>query len=181
MQWNEIKQNSGGGSIGLIAALSAITMLFAAFSSAYIVRRGLGNDWEPISLPKIVVVAPFLLLLGSVFLEYGWRGRSRSKMVRGSLFTAAGLGALFVCAQVYGWLKLSAGVSIPTHPAATFFCIFSVSFSAFVSGGIVALIVKIGSLWGKARGQLPSKNVIYYWHYLSLLGLYLLGLLYWGN
>jgi cytochrome c oxidase subunit III len=176
MQRNEIKQISGGSSIGLIAALSAITMLFAAFSSAYIVRRGLGNDWAPLSLPKIIVLTPFLLILGSVFLEYGWKGGR--KIVSWSSSTAAGLGTLFVCAQIYGWLKLSAGVRIPTHPAATFFCIFSVSFCLFVSGGIVALIASLGR---GARDELYSKNVIYYWHYLSLLWLYLLGLLYWGN
>jgi cytochrome c oxidase subunit III len=176
MESNEIKQISGGNSIGLIAALSAITMLFAAFSSAYIVRRGLGNDWAPLSLPKIIALTPFLLILGSVFLEYGWKGKG--KIVYWSLSTAAALGTLFVCAQIYGWLKLSAGVRIPTHPAATFFCIFSVSFCLFVSGGIVALIASLGR---GARGELHSKNVIYYWHYLSLLWLYLLGLLYWGN
>src|SRR5262245_41842483 len=93
---DEIKQTSAGSSIGLIAALSAITMLFAAFSSAYIVRRGLGNDWAPLSFPKIVVVTPFLLILGSVFLEFGWKSRIRRK-VYWSLSTAAGLGTLFVC------------------------------------------------------------------------------------
>ena len=178
MERNEIKQTSGGGSIGLIAALSAITMLFAAFSSAYIVRRGLGKDWAPLSLPKIIVVTPLLLILGSIFLEYGWKGRNSRKIIYRSLATAAGLGMLFVCAQIYGWLKLSAGVRIPTHPAATFFCIFSVTFCVFVSGGIIALIA---SLARGARAELHSKNVIFYWHYLSLLWLYLLGLLYWGN
>jgi len=177
MERNEIKQTSSVSAIGLIAALSAITMLFAAFSSAYIVRRGLGNDWEPLALPKIIAVTPFLLILGSVFLEYGGKGKGGRKFVW-SLSTAAGLGALFVCAQIFGWLKLSAGVRIPTHPAATFFCIFSVSISLFVSGGIVALLASLGR---GARGELHSKNVIYYWHYLSLLWLYLLGLLYWGN
>gem|GEM_PF-2064047 len=177
MQRNEINQTSGGSAIGLIAALSAITMLFAAFTSAYIVRRGLGNDWAPISLLRIIFVTPLLLICGSALLEFGWKDKRR-KIVFLGFYTAAFLGTLFICAQIYGWLKLSEVVRIPTHPAATFFCIFSVSFCTFLSGGIVALIASLGR---RACSELHSKNVIYYWHYLSVLWLYLLGLFYWGN
>jgi cytochrome c oxidase subunit III len=177
MHQNEINQTTCGSSIGLIAALSAITMLFAAFTSAYTVRRGLGSDWEPFSLPKILVVTPFLLICGSVLLKIGWKGR-RKRTVYLSIYGASFLGMLFLLAEVYAFLKLSEAGRISVYPAAAFFCIFSGSFCVFLVGGIAALL---GSLGRGARGNLLSKNVVYYWHYLSVLWLYLLGLLYWGN
>jgi cytochrome c oxidase subunit III len=159
--------------IGLIAALSAITMLFAAFTSAYIVRRGLGDDWTPISLPPILVFTPILLSSGSLLLEIGWKRRAMSIW-----YGAALLAALFLVAQVYAWMDLANRVQISAHPATSFFRIFSGSFSVFVFGGIIALV---RSALRGARGILPSRNVIYYWHYLSLLWIYLLCLLYWGK
>ncbi|MBO0723310.1 MAG: hypothetical protein J2P41_20980 [Blastocatellia bacterium] len=174
MQQNEIKRKTGGSSIGLIAALSAISMLFAAFSSAYLVRRGLGGDWEPLSLPGFF--SPLLLILGSVVLEIGWKG-GRKKL---GIYVAVMLGMLFLYSQVYAILKLSKlsklSGAVPISTAAAFFCILSGSFCVFLVGGIAALIGSLG------RGShLTSKNVVYYWHYLSVLWLYLLGLLYWGN
>lgn len=168
--------NNRGMSIGLIAALSAITMLFAAFTSAYVVRRGLGNDWAPLSFPQILAATPLLLVAGSICLEIGWRNRAKKNVFRNYCYGAALLGTLFLAAQVYVWMNLSQnGVQISTHPAAAFFYIFSGIFCVFVLGGVVALI------WKGLQGVLHSKNVVYYWHYLSVFWLYLLGLLYWGK
>lgn len=169
--------NSHAISIGLIAALSAITMLFAAFTSAYIVRRGLGDDWIPLSLPRMLVLTPILLIAGSIFLEIGWRRRTQKNVFRNSICVAL-LGTLFLAAQIFVWVELGKGVQISAHPGASFYCIFSVSFCIFVFGGIVTVIWS--GLRG-ARGILHSKNVIYYWHYLSVLWLYLLGMIYWGK
>jgi cytochrome c oxidase subunit III len=170
------RSNSQAISIGLMAALSAITMLFAAFTSAYIVRRGLGDDWMPLSLPRMLVLTPILLIAGSIFLEIGWR-RTKKNVFRNSICVAL-LGMLFLAAQIFVWVELSKGVQISAHPGASFFCIFSVSFCVFVFGGIVTVIWS--GLRG-ARGILHSKNAIYYWHYLTVLWLYLLGMIYWGK
>ncbi|MBO0800112.1 MAG: hypothetical protein J2P31_14930 [Blastocatellia bacterium] len=173
MQKNEMKRTTAGGSIGLIAALSAITMLFAAFTSAYIVRRGLGSDWEPLSLPGFLSVTPFLLILGSVVLEIGWKGGKKKT----GIYVAAILGMLFLYLLVSAFLKLSKlSGTMGNSTAAAFFCILSGSFCVFLVGGIAALIGRLGR-----SGDLPSKNIVYYWHYLSVLWLYLLGLLYWEN
>jgi cytochrome c oxidase subunit III len=177
MQQNEVtvRPAKSSFSIGLLAALSAITMLFAAFTSAYVVRRGLGNDWAPLSLPGILFITPVLLICGSISLEIGWK--YRKKFFR-SCFAAATFGTLFLAAQFFGWMNLGDGVRISTQPAAAFYYIFSGLFCLFVWCGVVASIRS--GLQG-AGGALQSKNIIYYWHYLSLLWLYLLGLLYWGN
>lgn len=163
-------------STGLLAFLAAITMLFAAFTSAYVVRRGLSNDWVPLSLPGILMLTPLLLIAGSGCLEIGRRQSIPNNVFRNCCLGAALLGMLFLALQVYGWMDLSKnGVQMSTHPAAAFFYIFSGLFGVFVLGGIVA------SIWKGLQRVLHSKNVVYYWHYLSVLWLYLLGLLYWGK
>src|SRR5213593_886612 len=54
---------------GLMVLLAAVVMFFAALTSAFIVRRGLSNDWIHIGLPRIVWLNTALLLASSVALE----------------------------------------------------------------------------------------------------------------
>src|SRR3990172_4302090 len=65
---------------GMGMALLAIAMLFVAFTSAYIVRGGLSNDWVPIELPPLVWLNTGLLLASRLTMErtrralnQGWR------------------------------------------------------------------------------------------------------------
>ena len=53
---------------GMWLALSAITMMFVAFASAYIVRGGLSDDWQPIELPPLLWLNAAVLLLSSLTL-----------------------------------------------------------------------------------------------------------------
>src|SRR5512140_822107 len=66
--------------LGLAVGLAAVVMLFVSFTSAYIVRQGLGNydgatntyvsDWRPITLPMtLLIINSLLLLASSVTLE----------------------------------------------------------------------------------------------------------------
>ena len=45
---------------GLFVLLAATTMAFAAFTSAYVVRRGMSNDWIAFPLPRILWVTSCL-------------------------------------------------------------------------------------------------------------------------
>ena len=63
---------------GIWIALAPIVMMFVAFSSAYIVRRGLGDDWQPLELPSILWLNTVLLAASSLALE-----RSRDCLNRG--------------------------------------------------------------------------------------------------
>ena len=54
---------------GLAVLLTATTMVFAAFTSAFWVRRGLSNDWTPTPLPRVLWVNTAVLLASSGVLE----------------------------------------------------------------------------------------------------------------
>jgi len=73
--------------IGMFFALAAVVMLFVSFTSAYIVRQGVGTwsdasaryvtDWQPISLPPILWINTIILLASSFTLAMARRVLSR--------------------------------------------------------------------------------------------------------
>lgn len=144
------------GSTGLMALIAAITMLFAAFASAYIVRRGLAGDWTPVPLPWEFPAGVLIMIAGSFLLKAGWRR------------SVAGLGVLFVLMQAFGLHKLAgSGLSIAASPAAAFISVLAATFAVFVLGAAVAMI------------SVPRLRLVtVYWHYLTAVWLYLIILLY---
>src|SRR5579862_2821652 len=58
---------------GIWVALAAITMSFAALTSALVVHQGAGINWQPITLPPILFANTFVLLASSITLEIGRR------------------------------------------------------------------------------------------------------------
>ncbi len=138
-------------STGLIAGLAAVTMLFAAFSSAYIVRRGLSSDWRPLDLPHNIWVSPLAVVLGAAALMWGHR---RSAIIFGVI------GGLAI---VESWRELAmAGVSAESSARAAFFYIFSGGFLLCLILGIIALV----------KGGTRSTSL--YWRYLAGLWMWLL-------
>src|SRR4051794_13804815 len=63
----------GASFLGLYILLAASTMLFAAFTSAMVVRRGMSDDWVPIHKPAVLWVNTGVLLASSVALELARR------------------------------------------------------------------------------------------------------------
>src|SRR6202789_4623093 len=53
--------------------LFAVTMMFAAFTSALVVRKGSSQDWQSFTLPPILYLNTLILLLSSVTLEVARR------------------------------------------------------------------------------------------------------------
>ena len=60
-------------STGIWVVLFAITMMFAAFTSALVVRKGSSLDWQSFTLPSILYFNTLLLLASSVTLEVSRR------------------------------------------------------------------------------------------------------------
>src|ERR1700722_8920433 len=56
-------------STGIWVALAAITMTFAAFTSALIVRQGGSSDWQHFTLPSVLYLNTLIIFASSVALE----------------------------------------------------------------------------------------------------------------
>src|SRR2546422_11416433 len=58
---------------GISLGLAAILMFFMALTSAYIVRKGFGGDWQALRLPPILLLNTAVLLLSSLTIEIARR------------------------------------------------------------------------------------------------------------
>ena len=133
---------------GTVAGLSAVTMLLAALLSAYVVRRGTGEDWTPLSIPMLLYLSVVPAMAVSLMVH---------KRVR---FAAAAMATLFIAMHVFAWRELTPfGVA-----GRDFLLIFSVILVAYAACGVAALL---------ARGIATV-----YWHYLTVVSAILLAVLY---
>jgi len=64
-----VKSSPPPASTGIWVGLAAITMTFAAFTSALIVRQGASNDWHHFTLPRILYLSSLIIIVSSLTLE----------------------------------------------------------------------------------------------------------------
>ena len=146
---------------GLMAGLAAITMLFAAFTSAYVVRRGFSADWLGLSLPSIAYANLGPLAATSVILAVG---RRRGSMINVFLAGGATFGLLACVCQILAWRSAS-----EVGPATAFFRVISGFFLVFLIVGVAALLYRTY----RPCGSSISSHLLY-WLYLCGLWIYLL-------
>ena len=172
---------------GLYVLLAASTMLFAAFTSAMVVRRGLSDDWVSMPKPGILLVNTGVLLASSLALELARRALKSGGRARFNGWWTAGtaLGMLFLAGQAIAWNQLSAGgVFISTNPSSSFFYVLTVAHAVHLLGGVSALFyVDVQALrlsLGPAKRTAIDISAIF-WHFLDGLWLFLMVLFYvWG-
>lgn len=168
--------------LGLLVGLGGITMLFAAFTSAYIVRSG-GTDWTPLELPPVLWLNTLLIAASSATLEAARRAfdRGRLSAFRSWSAATAALGTGFLAGQYAGWLQLNAaGVYLQSHPKSSFFFVLTGVHGVHLIAGVIALLVLFGlAAAGRltpGRTDAPTLTAIY-WHFTGGLWVYLLAVL----
>src|ERR1041385_4383663 len=129
------------GQIGLWILLTAIVMLFAGLSSAYIVLRGVPS-WQNIELPSLLWPNTAVLLLSSVAVELSRRAIRRNDIQSMKLWLTVGgvLGFGFLAGQLAAWRQLvNAGVYLPSTQQSSFFYILTGLHGLHLLVGIVGL------------------------------------------
>ena len=176
-------------STGIWVVLFAITMMFAAFTSALVVRKGSSLDWRHFALPSILYFNTFLLLMSSVTLEVARRRvasfmgglRKANENPERWLYITLFLGLLFVAGQYIAWRQLSAqGVFLATNPSSSFFYVLTAAHALHVLGGLGGIIFVIRKLNQHALRRNTLVATTRYWHFMDVLWIYLL-LLLWMN
>jgi cytochrome c oxidase subunit III len=168
--------------IGLWVLLTAVIMLFAGLTSAYIVLRGVPT-WQNIQLPSLLWPNTFVLLFSSFTLELakGAIRKNRIATMNRWLGLSALLGMLFIAGQLAAWRQLvHAGVYLPSTLQSGFFYILTGLHGLHITGGVVAM----GFVMAKAaRNRLTAFNhqalklCTTYWHFMDGLWVYLFVLL----
>jgi cytochrome c oxidase subunit 3 len=152
-------------------ALAAITMLFIAMTSAYVVRLGFDPNWRAIRMPPILLVNTVVLLASSVTMEKARRAPG-AKWFMVTLL----LGLSFLGGQLAAWRQLSmAGIYLGTNPHSSFFYLLTGLHGLHLLGGVAALSHVVFSQMNRERWV---DVTALYWHFMDGLWIYLVALLF---
>jgi len=169
---------------GVWIGIFAITMSFAAFTSALFVRQGSG-DWIHVVLPRLVYMNTGVLLLSSLTLEMSRRAfagapkGNAGALRRSVLWLGITLvfGFAFVAGQYQVWKQLAAqGLYLATTSNSSFLYVLTGVHALHVLGGIAGLLRLLARMTRK-QITLPMSsvaNTAIYWHFMGILWLYLL-------
>jgi cytochrome c oxidase subunit 3 len=176
---------------GVWVGIAAISMAFAAFTSALLVRQGATPDWHHFALPRILYLNTVVLLMSSGTMALAARRLSAAWELAadrppGAVGMSAGvawlvltlaLGLVFVGGQLLAWRSLAAqGLFLATNPSSSFFYVFTAAHAIHLLGGIIALgylLLRVRA--GNARPpERALAAVSLYWHFMDVLWLYLL-------
>ena len=173
-------------STGIWVGLAAITMTFAAFTSALVVRQGGAQDWRHFTLPPVLYLNTLVIVISSITLEIARRriaafmGGQKDQAANPArwLYITLFLGLLFVAGQTFAWLQLKAqGFGLATNISYSFFYVLTVAHALHVFGGLGGLIRVIAKLHNSALRRSTLDATSRYWHFMGVLWVYLLLLL----
>jgi cytochrome c oxidase subunit 3 len=163
----------------------SIIMLFAAFTSAYIVRRAEGN-WLEFDLPSLFWVNTIILLLSSASMHWSLilAKKDNIDLLKVAVVITSVLGFAFLVGQVYAWKDLVAAsvwfAGDQSNPAGSFLYVITGLHAVHLISGIIFLAIVLVSTF---RLKIHSKRLVRiemcatYWHFLDILWLYLFGFL----
>ena len=180
---------------GMLVAVSAIGMSFAAFTSAMFVRQDSSTDWQHFQLPYVLYLNTLILIGSSVTLQLSrqrfsampqaaQRAVTPVKVLLASgiywLYLTAALGLIFVLGQILAWRNLAAqGLFLATNPSSSFFYLFTALHAVHLLGGMGGLFYVLRKLIrnGGVADTSGLSAFSIYWHFMDLLWVYLLLLL----
>jgi cytochrome c oxidase subunit III len=163
----------------LWVGIGSLLMMFAGFTSAYIVKRNQAN-WQTFDLPQFFWYSTVAILLSSatIFLAEKAFKQRQMKKYRSLLSATVLLGVLFIVFQVLGFLQLwEKGVTLQANVSYSFMYVIVILHGAHVVGGLVALVVlfaKAFSTKTRIYNSVPVELVSTYWHFVDILWIYLL-------
>lgn len=159
----------------------SVVMLFGAWTSAYIVKRG-EPGWSSFELPGQFWVSSAIIVLSSLTMVWAQlsAGRDRLDQTKLALGITTALGVAFLVAQWLAWGKMVemnyyfAGRG--SNSSSSFIYVLTGFHGLHIISGIVVLVIAMIATF---RYKVHSKNMLRldlcatYWHFLGGLWLYL--------
>ena len=165
----------------LILLIFSIIMMFAAFTSGYIVRRDEGN-WREFDLPVGLLYNTLIIALSSAAMQWAYFSARKDEIKRTNLGLGLTLllGLAFLVGQLGVWSDLVAGNTffggMDANPSGSFvYVLMGVHAFHLVTGLVFVAVVLVRSLNYQihSRALLSIGNATLYWHFLGGLWLYL--------
>lgn len=173
--------------------MASLTMLFAALTSAYIVRYEAGN-WTEFQIPRAFFISAVLLLVSSGTIWWAVKSFKTGNLAnyRLALSLTFTLSLAFCASQYIGWKALqNIGIYIEGNPSGSFLYVISFIHVAHVAVGMLLLsgtYIRSFTVFKNEKNwvlwhQDSNKNVriellATYWHFVDFLWLYLLAFFY---
>ena len=165
----------------LLLAMGSIVMMFAGFTSAYVVKSNQAN-WLEFKLPPVFWYSTIVILASSLTIYLAEKAHKARKMAnyRALVTITAILGLGFVALQWMGFMYLEAnGVKIigsGSNVSASFLGVITGVHMVHVLGGVVVLLVLFfKAFFGqkKTYSSLSIEMAGIYWHFVDVLWIYL--------
>lgn len=172
-------------STGIWVIMASITMSFAAFTSALIVRQGTA-PLQPITLPPVLYLNTLVIVASSVTLEIARRriaafmGGKKDHAANPArwLYLTLALGLLFVAGQTFAWMRLRAqGFGLAANISYSFFYVLTVMHALHLLGGLAGMARVIRKVHNGTLRRSTLDATSRYWHFMGVLWVYLLLLL----
>jgi cytochrome c oxidase subunit 3 len=164
----------------------SIIMLFAAFTSAYLVRKAEGN-WVEFDLPNLFTYSTIVLLTSSVSMHFAYLAAKKDQFnaLRISISITFVLGLIFLIMQFYGWIQLvEKNVFFVGNPSGSFVYVLSGLHGLHLISGLIVLLVALVAAFRlkiNAKALTQIKICTTYWHFLDALWVYLFLFLVFNN
>lgn len=161
--------------------MSSILMMFAGFTSAYIVKRN-DSNWLQFTLPPVFSFSTAVILLSSLTIYLAARSFKARNMARYRVLitVTAALGVLFVVLQWMGFQYLqNHGVKLigsGSNPSGSFLGVITGVHMLHVIGGVIVLIVMFLRAFNsrsKNYSSIPIEVASTYWHFVDAIWIYL--------
>lgn len=164
----------------LIVGMVSIFMIFAALTSAYIVRQADGN-WLTFDMPMPFYVSTIFIVLSSITMMWSTRSAKNGNlqaMTKGvGLTFLLGLGFVISQFYTYAYMVESGLYFVGTNVSSSFMYVITGLHLAHIISGLIALGVSyLNARRGKytADDHLGLSLSAMYWHFLDVLWIYLL-------
>jgi cytochrome c oxidase subunit III len=158
--------------------IASATMIFAALTSAYIVRQSDGN-WLVFDLPNSFWITSAIILISSGTMHWAYLAAKRDDLetTKIAITITSVLGLAFLVGQFIAWGDLvKRNVYFVGNPSGSFVYVISGLHGLHIISGVIFLLIVLAATF---RYRVHSKNLAQmemcatYWHFLDALWLYL--------
>jgi cytochrome c oxidase subunit 3 len=158
--------------------MASVLMLFASWTSAYIVRQAEGN-WLFFELPAVFTFSTIVIVMSSVTMQMAYASAKKNALGRLNplVMATAALGVVFLVLQVIGWGQLvGQSVYFVGNPSGSFVYVITGVHGLHIVSALIFLLIVLKSA---AQQRIHSANMAQmemcttYWHFLGFLWVYL--------
>lgn len=182
------RQSVSMGQIVLYASITAMSILFLAFSVAFVYLRLFNPEFQ-FFLPNIFHANTAIILCSSLAIMYamGAHKREHERQYFQALSVCFVLGVMFLVLQMVGWREMtSQGMFLKGNQGHSFLFLISGLHGVHVLGGLVVMAVSIFKSYRRQTDLVaellfsvdPTRTrrlglLSTYWHFVDLLWVYL--------